>query len=454
MLKAKLYELELRKRTRRSRRWRTRKTDIGWGHQIRSYVLDQSRIKDLRTNLEVGNTQAVLDGDLDDFIDAQPQARRHLTMDAKDDTRIPRPRPPQDENQIIAERRAKLARLREKGEPSPTTSRASTWRRTCTPPTARPPRRTSRPRAPRACVAGRMMLKRLMGKAVFATLQDMSGRIQVYVKARRPRRRGLRGLQALGPGRHRRRRGDALPHEDGRAHDPGELDPAAGEVAAPAAGQVPRARGHGGALPQPPRRPHREPGVARHLHQALEAGAVDPRVLRGARLPRGRDAHAASHPRGRGGQAVHDAPQRARHGHVPAHRAGALPQAAHGGRAGEGLRDQPQLQERGDQHAPQPRVHDDRVLRGLPGLQLPDGPHRGAAARMRAEGRGHDDPRLPGRDDRPRAPLRPAHHGRGDRQVQPEVRPRRAREARVPQGRARPLRGRGVPDRRRGRCCS
>jgi peptide chain release factor 2 len=46
------------------------KTDIGWGHQIRSYVLDQSRIKDLRTNVETGNTQAVLDGDLDPFITA------------------------------------------------------------------------------------------------------------------------------------------------------------------------------------------------------------------------------------------------------------------------------------------------------------------------------------------------------------------------------------------------
>jgi len=46
------------------------KSDIGWGHQIRSYVLDQSRIKDLRTGVEVGNTQAVLDGDLDQFITA------------------------------------------------------------------------------------------------------------------------------------------------------------------------------------------------------------------------------------------------------------------------------------------------------------------------------------------------------------------------------------------------
>ncbi|MBL0141200.1 MAG: peptide chain release factor 2 [Betaproteobacteria bacterium] len=70
MLKAKLYELELRKRNEKKQALEDTKTDIGWGHQIRSYVLDQSRIKDLRTNHEVGNTQAVLDGDLDDFIAA------------------------------------------------------------------------------------------------------------------------------------------------------------------------------------------------------------------------------------------------------------------------------------------------------------------------------------------------------------------------------------------------
>ncbi len=70
MLKAKLYELELRKRQDEQQKLEDSKTDIGWGHQIRSYVLDQSRIKDLRTNYEVGNTQAVLDGDLDDFIAA------------------------------------------------------------------------------------------------------------------------------------------------------------------------------------------------------------------------------------------------------------------------------------------------------------------------------------------------------------------------------------------------
>ena len=70
MLRARIYELELRKRQAEQQKLEDAKSDIGWGHQIRSYVLDQSRIKDLRTNYEVGNTQAVLDGDLDDFIQA------------------------------------------------------------------------------------------------------------------------------------------------------------------------------------------------------------------------------------------------------------------------------------------------------------------------------------------------------------------------------------------------
>jgi len=70
MLKSRLYELEMRKRMSEQQKLEDSKTDIGWGHQIRSYVLDQSRIKDLRTNLETGNTKAVLDGDLDEFIAA------------------------------------------------------------------------------------------------------------------------------------------------------------------------------------------------------------------------------------------------------------------------------------------------------------------------------------------------------------------------------------------------
>ena len=70
MLKSRLYEAELRKRNAEKQALEDSKTDVGWGHQIRSYVLDQSRIKDLRTNVEVGNTQGVLDGDLDIFIEA------------------------------------------------------------------------------------------------------------------------------------------------------------------------------------------------------------------------------------------------------------------------------------------------------------------------------------------------------------------------------------------------
>lgn len=70
MLKSKLYELEMRKRNEEKQALEDGKSDVGWGSQIRSYVLDSSRIKDLRTGYEVGNTKAVLDGDLDGFIEA------------------------------------------------------------------------------------------------------------------------------------------------------------------------------------------------------------------------------------------------------------------------------------------------------------------------------------------------------------------------------------------------
>ena len=70
MLRAKLFELEMRKRNEEKQALEEGKSDVGWGSQIRSYVLDSSRIKDLRTSYEVGNTKAVLDGDLDGFIEA------------------------------------------------------------------------------------------------------------------------------------------------------------------------------------------------------------------------------------------------------------------------------------------------------------------------------------------------------------------------------------------------
>jgi peptide chain release factor 2 len=70
MLKSRLYEAEMRKRQAEQDKLEAGKSDVGWGHQIRSYVLDNSRIKDLRTNVEISNTQKVLDGDLDEFIQA------------------------------------------------------------------------------------------------------------------------------------------------------------------------------------------------------------------------------------------------------------------------------------------------------------------------------------------------------------------------------------------------
>ena len=68
MLRSRLYEMELNRQRAEQQKLEDSKPDISWGNQIRSYVLDQSRIKDLRTNFETGNTKAVLDGDLDDFI--------------------------------------------------------------------------------------------------------------------------------------------------------------------------------------------------------------------------------------------------------------------------------------------------------------------------------------------------------------------------------------------------
>jgi len=74
MLKAKLYELEVNKRNAAAQVLEESKSDVSWGHQIRSYVLDQSRIKDLRTGVEVGATDKVLDGDLDQFLEASLKA--------------------------------------------------------------------------------------------------------------------------------------------------------------------------------------------------------------------------------------------------------------------------------------------------------------------------------------------------------------------------------------------
>ena len=100
-----------------------------------------------------------------------------------EDKKSPPTEPPQDENQIIAERRAKLARLREKGPAFPNDFVREHLAGDLHDAHGAATKEDLEASGPRACVAGRMMLKRLMGKASFATLQDMSGRIQVYVRA-------------------------------------------------------------------------------------------------------------------------------------------------------------------------------------------------------------------------------------------------------------------------------
>jgi peptide chain release factor 2 len=147
MLKSKLYELEVRKRTEQKQALEDTKTDIGWGHQIRSYVLDQSRIKDLRTNVEVGNTQAVLDGDLDGFITASlKQGVERWRTRTRRRRRAPRRRRTRTRSSPSGGRSSRACARR--GPPSPTISAAATSQETSRASTARRPAKSSRARSP------------------------------------------------------------------------------------------------------------------------------------------------------------------------------------------------------------------------------------------------------------------------------------------------------------------
>ncbi len=213
MLKSRLYELEMRKRQAEQQKLEDSKTDIGWGHQIRSYVLDQSRIKDLRTNVEIGNTPGRARRRPRRVHRGQPEAGRldprARTSQLIRATTAATSTPPPDENQIIAERRDKLRRAaRSRATPSRTTSRARTCAADLHAAHDAQDQRGARSRSPsQVAVAGRMMLKRVMGKASFATLQDMSGpHPALRHAATRSARTRYDAVQALGPGRHRRRR--------------------------------------------------------------------------------------------------------------------------------------------------------------------------------------------------------------------------------------------------------
>ncbi len=203
--------------------------------------------------------------------------------------------PAVDETRVIAERRGKLAALRAAGNAYPNDFRRDALagdlhariRRQAT------TRSWSR-HATRVAVAGRMMLKRVMGKACFATLQDMSGRIQLYVTLDGVGAEALDAFKHWDLGDIVGATGHALQDEDRRAVGQVRQRAPAREGAAAAAGEVPRHDRPGAALSAALRRPHHQSCGARRLRQALADRAGDPRVLRRARLPRGRDADDAS----------------------------------------------------------------------------------------------------------------------------------------------------------------
>ena len=227
MLKSKLYELELRKRQEEKQALEDTKTDIGWGHQIRSYVLDQSRIKDLRTNVEIGNTQAVLDGDLDDFIEASLKQRSPVVD--RTTTRARRGTPREAEGAARAG-----------ASPFPTTSGASTSPPTWPPATAGSQRGARCATRSRSTIAGRMMLKRVMGKASFATIQDMSGAIQIYVTDSDTGQEAHEAFKHCDLGDIVGVEGELFKTRTGELTVRAPHAAAAGQVAAAAAGEIPR----------------------------------------------------------------------------------------------------------------------------------------------------------------------------------------------------------------------
>ena len=253
------------------------------------------------------------------------------------------------------------------------------------------------------------MFQRIMGKASFAKLQDRTGQIQIFLQ--------------------RDTLGEA--YEAFKKYDVGDILAATGTLFKTKTGElsvrVEELRMLTKSLRPLPDKWHGMADVDTRYRQRYVDLIVNEqsrnvfvtrtRILQvPARLPRldgfprSRDADAADHSGWRGGAAVQDASQRARHGHVPAHRAGAVPQAPDGRRLRARVRDQPQFPQRGRVDAAQPRVHHARAVRRVCRLQRP---HRHGGARDAGPGRRRvrqAPVRLPGPRLRPRQAVH-AHHG-------------------------------------------
>ena len=179
--------------------------------------------------------------------------------------------------------------------------------------------------------------------------------------------------------------GRAVQDQDRRAFRARFAGAPADQGAAPAAGKIPRPVRPGAEIPPALSRPDHQRGCAQGVHDAHQDHPGDPRILHPPRLSGSGNADDAPDPRRRGGQAVRDAPQRAGHEDVPAHRAGAVSETPGGGRLREGVRDQPQFPQRGAVHTPQPGIHHAGILRSVSRLQIPDGFQRKPVPRSGAE---------------------------------------------------------------------
>ncbi len=252
---------------------------------------------------------------------------------------------------------------------------------------------------PAAATAGRVLALRTAGKAGFLDLSDGLTRIQVYVRRDAVGDAAFELYRALDLGDWIGVEGEIFRTRTGRALDQGASPDVSRQVLPSAAREVARPEGRRAALPAALPRSRRQSRLAAGLRAARSDRPLDPPIPRRARVSRGRDADDAADRGRRDRAAVRDAPQRARHGALPSHRAGALSEAPRRRRNAEGVRDQPQLPQRGDLDAAQPRVHDARVLRGLRRGQGPHGPDRRAALGPRARGRGRTCGR-PGAEER------------------------------------------------------
>jgi lysyl-tRNA synthetase class 2 len=255
--------------------------------------------------------------------------------------------PLRDESQVIAERRAKLAALRVSDNAYPNDFRRDAMAGDLHAAHDGKDNVALEAASIRVAVAGRMMLKRVMGKACFATLQDMSGRIQLYVTLDGVGEAVLDAFKHWDLGDIVGATGTLFKTKTGELSVKCDRVRLLSKGLAAAAGEIPRHDRPGAALLAAPCRPDHQPGVARRVRQALADRAGHSRVLRRARISRSRDADDAADTSGAPPRACRHASQRAGHAAVPPHRARALPEAPRRRRLGEGVRDQPQFRNEG-----------------------------------------------------------------------------------------------------------